>query len=118
MADSTKKKKTQTGKPGRPKGSGAAKSGASSRSKRSAEREEYEEEGGFMRAEVMIIGSFAIAVLFFLSNFHLCGALGAVSYTHLDVYKRQSLRRLSWDPSADPSPWPSHAAWWESSSAS
>ena len=78
MADSSKKKKTHTGKPGRPKGSGAAKAGTSSRAKGNTAREEYEEESGFMRAEVMIIGSFAIAVLFFLSNFHLCGALGEV----------------------------------------
>ncbi len=31
---------------------------------------------GFLRGEVMVIGSFALAVLLFLSNFHLCGVAG------------------------------------------
>lgn len=35
-----------------------------------------EEPAGFLRAEVMILLSFAAAVLLFLSNFHLCGAAG------------------------------------------
>lgn len=37
-----------------------------------------EEDEGFMRAEVIIICSFAVAVLLFLSNFGICGAVGAV----------------------------------------
>ncbi len=35
-----------------------------------------EPEDSFIRAEVMILGSFALAVLLFLSNFHLCGVVG------------------------------------------
>ncbi len=35
-----------------------------------------EEPAGFLRAEVMILLSFAAAVLLFLSNFHLCGVAG------------------------------------------
>ena len=35
-----------------------------------------EEPTGFLRAEVMILLSFAAAVLLFLSNFHLCGVAG------------------------------------------
>ena len=49
-----------------------------------------EAEESFIRGEVMIIGSVALAILLFLSNFHLCGAVGdvlrgfmPVSYTHL-----------------------------------
>ncbi len=72
MADSAKKKKTGTKKPGRQKTS------PSSKGRGSSGRGGYEEESGFMRAEVIIICSFAVAVLLFLSNFHLCGAFGEV----------------------------------------
>ncbi len=34
------------------------------------------EPDGFIRAEVLILGSFALAVILFLSNFHLCGVVG------------------------------------------
>ncbi len=34
------------------------------------------EPDSFIRAEVMILGTFAVAVLLFLSNFHLCGVVG------------------------------------------
>ena len=37
-----------------------------------------EAEESFIRGEVMIIGSVALAILLFLSNFHLCGAVGDV----------------------------------------
>ena len=37
---------------------------------------EPEKEYGFMREEVFLIVSFALAVLLFLSNFHLCGVVG------------------------------------------
>lgn len=65
MAASSKKtttsgKKTGTGKPGRPR-------------KNQAQAPEPE---SFIRAEVFIILSFALAVLLFLSNFHLCGVAG------------------------------------------
>lgn len=41
-------------------------------------RQDYEPEPeqGFMREEVLLIASFALAVLLFLSNFHLCGVAG------------------------------------------
>ena len=35
-----------------------------------------EEEESFLRSEVFVIASFALAVLLFLSNFHLCGVVG------------------------------------------
>lgn len=34
------------------------------------------EQEGLLRAEVIVLGSFALAVLLFLSNFHLCGFAG------------------------------------------
>ena len=49
-----------TGKPGRPRKNPAP----------------VQEPDSFIRAEVMIILSFAAAVLLFLSNFHLCGVAG------------------------------------------
>lgn len=49
-----------TGKPGRPR----------------KQPEIEPEPGEFIRAEVMILLSFALAVLLFLSNFHLCGVAG------------------------------------------
>jgi DNA segregation ATPase FtsK/SpoIIIE-like protein len=42
------------------------------------QEEVQQEDSGFIRAEVGIIASFALAVILFLSNFHLCGALGDV----------------------------------------
>lgn len=53
---------TSTGKPGRPR--------------KNPLPEPEREPDSFIRAEVMIIGSFAAAVLLFLSNFHLCGVAG------------------------------------------
>jgi DNA segregation ATPase FtsK/SpoIIIE-like protein len=65
-ATSNKNKITNTGKTaGRPK-------------KAPVVQEEVQEDTGFIRAEVGIIASFALAVILFLSNFHLCGALGDV----------------------------------------
>ncbi len=48
--------------------------------KQGRKQEEYYEEEipAFLQAEVMIILSFAAAVLLFLSNFHLCGVVGDV----------------------------------------
>ena len=92
MADSVKKQQGKTGKPGRPKGSTTKKETAgSSRAKkqntvsagrssssRKVQEPVYEEDDmGFMRAEVIIICSFAVAILLFLSNFGLCGIVRA-----------------------------------------
>lgn len=59
-------------------GSRKAGSGRSGGSRASKKQEEFiqEEVPAFLRAEVMIIISFAAAVLLFLSNFHLCGVIG------------------------------------------
>ncbi|MDO4330002.1 MAG: DNA translocase FtsK 4TM domain-containing protein [Lachnospiraceae bacterium] len=59
-------------------GSRKAGSGRAGSSKSQKNQEEFiqEEVPAFLRAEVMIIISFAAAVLLFLSNFHLCGVVG------------------------------------------
>lgn len=46
---------------------------------------QYDEGAEIIRAEVFIISSFVVAVLLFLSNFNLCGAVG------------QFLKSASWD---------------------
>lgn len=56
--NSGKTKGSSAGKPGRPR------------------KNQAQEPDSFIRAEVMIILSFAAAVLLFLSNFHLCGVAG------------------------------------------
>ena len=74
MADSKKRTTTR-------KNSGGTKSsgrGRKSQSKGAQNRQAEEQDMGFMRAEVIIICSFAVAVLLFLSNFRLCGAVGEV----------------------------------------
>lgn len=93
MADSVKKQQGKTGKPGRPKGSttkkettgssrgkkqSTASAGKSSSSRRGQEPVYEEDDMGFMRAEVIIICSFAVAILLFLSNFGLCGMVGEI----------------------------------------
>ena len=93
MADSVKKQQGKTGKPGRPKGSTTKKetagssrakkqntvSAGRSNSSRKVQEPVYEEDDmGFMRAEVIIICSFAVAILLFLSNFGLCGIVGEI----------------------------------------
>ena len=57
---------------------GAAKSRKRNEGKQGRKQEEYyqEEIPAFLQAEVMIILSFAAAVLLFLSNFRLCGVVG------------------------------------------
>ena len=87
MADSVKKQQGKTGKPGRPRGSTAKKettgssrgkkqgntsTGKNSSSRRVQEPVYEEDDMGFMKAEVIIICSFAVAILLFLSNFGLC----------------------------------------------
>lgn len=54
------------------KASGSRTSGG--KNTRQTQQQDPEEE--FLRSEVFIIGSFAVAVLLFLSNFHLCGIAG------------------------------------------
>ncbi|MFR1833005.1 MAG: DNA translocase FtsK 4TM domain-containing protein [Lachnospiraceae bacterium] len=66
MSETKKTKKpsqTNTRKPGRPKKS---------------PEPQYDEGAEVIRAEVFIISSFVVAVLLFLSNFNLCGAVGQV----------------------------------------
>lgn len=89
MSDAVKKQQGSARKPGRPKGSTTKKNtgtttakrqSSTSRDKSRSRRPAYEEEEdmGFMRAEVIIICSFAVAILLFLSNFRLCGVFGDV----------------------------------------
>ena len=55
-----------------------ASPGKNSKGRGKGSRQPQEQDMGFMRAEVIIICSFAVAVLLFLSNFKLCGAVGQV----------------------------------------
>ncbi len=66
MAGTAKSKKTAA----------KAKKPASSKSKKQAQAKKQDMDTGFMREEVILIASFAVAVLLFLSNFHLCGMAG------------------------------------------
>ena len=79
MADSAKRQQAGGRKPGRPKGStasGKKQTGTKKRTKKSSQSVKKEVNSGFMRAEVIIICSFAAALLLFLSNFRLCGLFG------------------------------------------
>ena len=88
VSDAVKKQQGSARKPGRPKGSTtkkntgtttARKQSSTAKDKSRSRRPAYEEEDmGFMRAEVIIICSFAVAILLFLSNFRLCGVFGDV----------------------------------------
>lgn len=69
MAGTTKGGKTTSGRTG-------AKKPASSKSKKQTQNRRQEPDTGFIRGEVILIASFALAVLLFLSNFHLCGVAG------------------------------------------
>lgn len=70
-----------TGSKGRPSGTGGKAAGTKSRAASGRGQKNWEppveETEDFIGAEVLIILSFAAAVLFFLSNFHLCGAAGS-----------------------------------------
>lgn len=70
MADSRKRTPSKNTKR---KAQGGRKAGAAGKGQRTAREQQ---DNGFMRAEVMIVCSFAVAVLLFLSNFNLCGAVG------------------------------------------
>ena len=74
MADSKKRTTTRktTG------GANTTGKGRKGQSKGTQNRQMEEQDMGFMRAEVIIICSFAVALLLFLSNFRLCGAVGEV----------------------------------------
>ncbi len=79
MADSSKRQQSGNRKPGRPKGSTSGKGSSSSKGRKTSGKKGYTEENTeFMRAEVVIICSFAVAILLFLSNFRLCGVVGDV----------------------------------------
>lgn len=54
----------------------AAKRPTSSRTKKRVQSKNQESEAEFIQSEVVLIASFAVAVLLFLSNFHLCGVAG------------------------------------------
>ena len=47
-----------------------------SSAKRREPEPQYEEDTGFLQSEAAILGTFAVCVLLFLSNFHICGFLG------------------------------------------
>lgn len=64
----------QTGAKGRSGGRQAQTAGKPGRPRKQPET--VPEPDGFIRAEVMILLSFALAILLFLSNFHLCGVAG------------------------------------------
>lgn len=79
MADSSKRQQSGNKKPGRPKGGAAGKGGSLAKGRRSpAGKGHTQENTDFIRAEVVIICSFAVAILLFLSNFKLCGVVGDV----------------------------------------
>ena len=103
MAETNKRQQSGNRKPGRPKGStsgkgstsvkGSSSTKGSTSAKRSTSAKgnspakgrassgsrAYEQDNTeFMRAEVVIICSFAVAILLFLSNFGLCGVVGDV----------------------------------------
>ena len=62
---------------GNASGKNASKGRASSGGRGAAGKNAYEQDNTeFMRAEVVIICSFAVAILLFLSNFRLCGVVG------------------------------------------
>lgn len=64
MAQTARKRKT------------TAKKGTTTRTKKQTQIKRQEPQAEFIRGEVLVIGSFALAVLLFLSNFHLCGVAG------------------------------------------
>lgn len=78
MAESSKRQQSGNRKPGRPKGSTTGRSTAKKGRKAPAKKGYTEENTEFIRAEVVIICSFAVAILLFLSNFKLCGVVGDV----------------------------------------
>lgn len=77
MADSNRKKQSTPKSTGKStKGAGTSKRSGSGAKKSQGKSAKAEQDMGFLRAEVVIICSFAVAVLLFLSNFRLCGVVG------------------------------------------
>ena len=73
MAETNKRQQSGNRKPGRPKSSALKKGSSASKGRGFSGKKGYEEQNTeFMRAEVVIICSFAVAILLFLSNFKLC----------------------------------------------
>ncbi len=72
---STKKTNTagSSAKTGNHTGSKKAASNASGRKQAAAP---VEPESGFLQSEILILGTFAVCALLFLSNFHICGMIG------------------------------------------
>lgn len=88
MADSNRKRQStpkNTGKSTR--GAGTSRKGGSGAKRSQGKSANTEQDMGFLRAEVVIICSFAVAVLLFLSNFRLCGVVGeALRRAQLGVF--------------------------------
>lgn len=77
MADSNRKRQSAPKSTGKGRtGSGTAKKGSTGTRRGQVKSTKGPQDMGFMRAEVVIICSFAVAVLLFLSNFRLCGMVG------------------------------------------
>ncbi len=57
-------------------GSSGKKKTASTSKKSTAKRTGKKQETGFLQSEVAILGTFAVSVFLFLSNFHICGFIG------------------------------------------
>ena len=77
MADSNRKRQSAPKSTGKGRtSSGTAKRGSTGTRRGQGKSTKAEQDMGFMRAEVVIICSFAVAVLLFLSNFRLCGVVG------------------------------------------
>ena len=88
MADSNRKKQSTPKSTGKStKGAGTSKRSGSGAKKSQGKSAKAEQDMGFLRAEVVIICSFAVAVLLFLSNFRLCGVVGeALRRAQLGVF--------------------------------
>ena len=88
MAESNRKRQStpkNTGKSTR--GAGTSRKGGSGAKRGQGKSANTEQDMGFLRAEVVIICSFAVAVLLFLSNFRLCGVVGeALRRAQLGVF--------------------------------
>ena len=74
---STKKKTNTTGKTASTGKAGTpAKAGTAAKTAGKKTSKKTEPDTGFLRSEIGILGTFAVCVLLFLSNFHICGVVG------------------------------------------
>ena len=55
---------------------GGGKKTSGAKTKKASQSKSPQQDNEFLRSEVLVIGSFALALLLFLSNFHLCGMVG------------------------------------------